>query len=154
MDDFETARNELEQAIAATEGVDDGPEYPSRRAVLIALATNDVTLVLSEPWDGTSPPDRAPPGMLVSDGPDRTQAMLAVFTSAERAHDFQSGLGVTEHPTTVPGPWAILATPQKAGIMINPNQPLGFRIAPASVATLRGDVATAIERARARGTAQ
>lgn len=150
MADFEQAQNELERAIAATAAADDAPEYPSRRAVLIALATNDVTVLLAEPWDGSATPAAKPQSMLVSDGADREQPMLAIFTSSERARAFQVRFGGGEHPCDVPGPWAVLATPQDAGIMINPNQPLGFRIAPATVKTLRNDVATAIERARRR----
>lgn len=150
MNEFEEPVNELERAISAAASADDAPEYPSRRQVLVALATNPITVMLAEPWDGTTTPENDPQPMLVSDGPNREQPMLAIFSSLERARDFQSRHGGAEYPSEVPAPVAILATPEGAGIMINPNQPLGFRLAPETAALLRRDVAAAIERAQAK----
>lgn len=153
MSEFDEPRNELEKLIAAAAGAGDAPEFPSRRAVIVGLATQPVTVMLAEPWDGTAAPETGPRAMLVSDGPDRDQAMLAVFTDIARAQDFQANHGGAEYPSVVPGPWAILATPEGAGIIVNPNQPLAFRVAPETIKVLRGDVAAAIEKARA-GTAK
>lgn len=149
-DDFEEPQGEIEQAIAALAAAPEDPDYSARRAVIASLATCPVILMLAEPWDGTSRPEAGPRPMLVSDGPNKEQPMLAVFTRLERARDFQSNHGGAEYPSEVPGPWAILATPEKAGIMINPNQPLGFRASPEVIEVLRSDVSDAIERARAR----
>lgn len=148
--DFATPKNELERAIAAVAEAGEDPDYSARRAVIARLATCPVTVMLAEPWDGTSAPESGPRPMLVSDGPNREQPMLAVFTQQERARDFQARHGGAEHPSEVPGPWAILATPEKAGIMINPNQELGFRMGPELLDVLRTDVAQAIEKARER----
>lgn len=150
MSDFDEPQNELERAIAESAVADDDPEFTARRGVIVALATNTVTVMLAEPWDGTASPETGPRPMFVSDGPDRNQPMLAVFTSTERARDFQSSHGGAEHPSDVPAAWAILAAPEGTGIMINPNQALGFRVAPDTVTVLRRDVAAAIERARAK----
>lgn len=149
MNSFDEPQNELERAIAASAEAGEDPDFSAQRGVIIALATNSVVVMLAEPWNGTAAPEQAPRPMLVSDGPDRNQPMLAIFTSAERARDFQARYGGAEHATEVPAPWAILATPEGSGIAVNPNQELSFRVSPQTVTTLRRDVTEAIERARA-----
>lgn len=151
MTDFEQAQNELERCIAALPPDRDAADYDARRKVIVALATEEVTVVLAEPWDGESAPETGPRPMLVSDGPDTEQPMLAVFSRAERAREFEREHGGGGHPSAVPGPWAILAARAGAGIIINPNQALGFRVAPSVVAKLGEELGPLIERLNQRG---
>jgi hypothetical protein len=83
---------------------------------------------------------------LVSDGPNSEQPMLAVFSSEERARAFQESTGGEPHRTEIDAVFALVCTPEKAGIIVNPNQTPNFRLAPELVAMLR----ERLEEARAR----
>ncbi|MGH7058078.1 MAG: hypothetical protein ACREFZ_09395 [Acetobacteraceae bacterium] len=150
MDDFIEPTNDLEHALAAVGLPGEDEDGAKRRRVLVRLAAGTATVLLKEPWTEEGVPDAAAQPMYVSDEGNLEQAMLAVFTNAERALAFERQYGGFEHPCTVPGPWVIGSVIANAGIMINPNQPLGFRIVAGLVETLRKDVANAMERARER----
>lgn len=143
--------NEIESAIAAIGNSEtDDPDGSKRRAVLAQLAMNPVIVLLREPWEGADVPDQNAELMYVSDGDNTDQPMLALFTSAERALQFDREHGGFKNPCTVPGPWAIGNVADKAGVMVNPNQSLAFRIIPELVTVLQDDITTAIKRARER----
>ena len=95
MNDFDTPQNELEHAIAAVAAVaaagEDDPGDKTKRAVMIALATNTVTVMLPELAEDGSPPENPQP-LFVSDGPNLEQPMLAAFTRPERAGIFRRSM--------------------------------------------------------------
>ncbi|MGH8225242.1 MAG: SseB family protein [Gammaproteobacteria bacterium] len=150
MDDFETPQNELERAIAAVVAVgDDDPEGNARRAVFVALATHTVSVLMPELGDDDSPPENPQP-LFVSDGPNVEQPMLAAFTRSERAQDFQTQQGAKALAVEINGTQLILGTPEDVGILLNPNQALGFRILPELTKAIRDDVLESAENVRAR----
>lgn len=150
MSDFDTPANELETAIEGVSRAPDGdPEGSARREVLGAFAMATLTVVLrpnpGEPGNGNR--DLFP--VHVSDGPDTEQPMLAVFSNQERARDFLESESMQEVAAgcelrEVAGPQAVLAAVRGAGLIVNPNQPLGFRMRPELVDALRDDVASAV----------
>jgi tetratricopeptide (TPR) repeat protein len=79
--------------------------------------------------------------MLVSDGSNNSQAMLAVFTDETYVSNYLSNLDQVQHPFKHPifveMAWALLGIPVNAGIMVNPNSKRGFRISPDIAARLR-----------------
>lgn len=87
---------------------------------------------------------------LVSDGPNKEQPMLAVFSTRERAERFLQETGGGPHLSEIDSVFALVCTPEKAGIIINPNQAENFRLAPELVAMLR----ERIDSLRGRGPAE
>ncbi|GEM_PF-1744003 len=148
---FETPTTPLEERISA---VDQAPEGDAevRRDVLKALIDSRVTVLLDRPWDGVSPPNESTRLQWVSDGPDRSQPMLAVFSSETRARDFATTHGGFEHAVEVDSGWALLGVAAGHGVIINPNQPLGFRIDPEVARTLRRAVEEALAHYEARSS--
>lgn len=133
---------DLERAIAAFADAGDDHDGQARRDVLAGLSASKVFTLFAEPV-----PEQAEPGSrirlcMVSDGPDTGQPMVAVFTGQERAEEFMQQHGMQQHHGEVPGLWAILATAPTAGLLINPNQSLSFRIAPELARFLREDAAS------------
>lgn len=122
----------LEQAL---ESFEDNIE--SRRAILAKFAKSRVVVVLDTPWDGVSLPSTSMRLLFVSDGPNEKQAMLAVFTSEQRAEEFPKQDSPFRHAVEVDAAWAFLGVPPGAGILINPNTTPGFRITPELAAQLR-----------------
>jgi hypothetical protein len=153
MSDFDTPQNEIERAIHATpEDASKDPEGEARRATLIALANNNVAVILPPRREDGSPPADAVP-LFVSDGPDREQAMLAAFTRRERAEAFRDAVGETDGSCEIQeitGTQLVLGTPEEAGIMINPNQSLLFRISREMSNVMRGEAEASFEHLRAR----
>jgi len=131
---------ELENAIAAYADAGDDHDGQARRDVLARLSAAQVTTLLSEPAPETPQPGSRVQVCVVSDGPDTGQPMVAVFTSRERAEDFVRQHGGGQHLGEVSGLWAILATAPRAGLLINPNQSPGFRVAPELAEFLREDI--------------
>lgn len=139
---------DLEAAIRSAEA-DAGEER--RVEVLRAYATGRVAVILDRAWDGESLPDPDTRFLMVSDGPDTEQPMMAVFTSLERGRRFLEGLdtrGNFQFPTEVAGGWSLLGVPDGAGVFINPNQSPAFRIGPDAAVHLREIVQSAMDRAR------
>ncbi len=87
---------------------------------------------------------------LVSDGPNKEQPMLAVFSTRDRAERFLQETGGGPHLSEIDSVFALVCTPEKAGIIINPNQTPNFRLAPELVAMLR----ERIDSLRGRGPAE
>src|SRR5580765_1898017 len=56
-----------------------------RQAVLTAFMQSRVYVLLDRPWDGRSLPNSETRLLFVSDGENKDQAMLAVFTGREAA---------------------------------------------------------------------
>lgn len=125
----------------------------NRASVLVALATSTVTVMLDKPWDGKSLPDMDTELLMVSDGDNKAQPMLAMFTdkaTAQRFHDDMNLGNEFEHVVEVSGSWSLLGVHEGMGVMINPNQPSGFRIGPDLAAHLRRDVEEAMSKVSAR----
>jgi hypothetical protein len=123
-----------------------GEEAESRGRALVAFVKARVW-VLSDRDPGPDPETlKAAQLSLVSDGPNQKQAMLAVFSSPERAGRFLADHGGAPHVIPVEGPFAVLAVPAGAGIIINPNQAPSFRIGPEAVDYLKEEMAHARDR--------
>lgn len=145
MNDFDTPQNELERAIAAVAEAGEDADGSARRAVLMALATNNVVVILPPTDAQGNPPENAQP-LFVSDGSDLEQPMLAAFTRIERARAFEDSFEDETQPGEIAGTQLILGTPEGCGIRLNPNQELGFRIGPELANVIREDVMADIER--------
>jgi len=125
----------------------------SRAAVIVSLTISTVTVILDKPWDGKSLPEPDTRFMLVSDGENVEQPMLALFSNQTTAENFRRSLdigGQFEHIVEVSGSWSLLGVEDGMGVMIDPNQPTGFRIAPELAAQLRNDVEATMARVSAR----
>lgn len=140
----------LEDAIAEAER---DPSEKNRFEVLRAYAVGRIAVILDRAWDGESLPDSSTRFLMVSDGSDTTQPMLAVFTGIERARRYLEQLGDRagfDHPTTVAGGWSLMGLPEGAGVFVNPNQQPAFRIGPDAAARLREAVKDTMDRVLAR----
>lgn len=127
---------ELEQAIdAARKG-----DVESLRRVLQILTSARVKVLLNKEWDGVSQPQPDTRMLFVSDGKNEQQPMLAVFTSERFADAFRAGDHPFVHVTEIDARLAIHRTDNGAGIMINPNADLSFRITPQLTTTLRDEI--------------
>ena len=129
-----TSRNELESLIA---GSDNSPA--SIRAILNKFAASRVFAVTDKPWDGRSMPRPDMRLLLVSDGANQEQPMLALFSAQRHAHGVTAGDHPFKHVVEVDTAWALLGVLDNAGILINPNTndaPV-FRIGPAIAAELK-----------------
>jgi len=124
--------NALEQALAAFE---DSAE--NRRTTLALLLKSRVYIAVDQPWDGRSRPRPDMRVLLVSDGADHAQPMLAVFTDQARSELFRGADNPFKFTVEVEASWAMLGAPAGAGIMINPNSSPGFRITPDLASELR-----------------
>lgn len=109
------------------------------RAHLIKILTSSVVYLLADkPWDKRSPPDNDLHFMLVSDGQNQLQPMLAVFSNLERAMTYApTGQHPFRHVLEVEMGWALLGIPLNAGIIVNPNWSNSFRVSPDMAAELR-----------------
>ncbi len=137
----------------ALQGFHEEDTLTSRAAVIVSLTISTVTVILDKPWDGKSLPEPDTRFLLVSDGDNVEQPMLALFSDRAKAEDFRKGIDIGsqfEHIVEVSGSWSLLGVEDGMGVMIDPNQSTGFRIAPELAATLRNDVAEAMERVTTR----
>ncbi|MGA7965830.1 MAG: SseB family protein [Gammaproteobacteria bacterium] len=142
--------NRLEQLLDTFEDSDSDPEGFAE--FLAAFATEPLTLAVSPPWEsGGEPPPLGHTLLIVSDGDNVEQPMLAVFTRPSYAEKFCREFiqdGQFEPYQAFNSAWAILQTPEGAGIRLNPNLPHGFRMTPQLVEQLKRDVQAAWQRAR------
>lgn len=119
----------LNAALDATAG---GPDQILNFIQL--LSRSRVYVLTDRNWDGRTAPDSGMRLMLVSDGANEQQTMLAVFTDAELAATCVQSFGGMAHAfrnvAQVDMAWALLGLPANAGIMVNPNTARGFRISP------------------------
>lgn len=128
-------QTELERVLINFE---DTLEY--RRKVLSTLVNGKVYVVLDKPWDRQRAPDPDTHFLLVSDGENSKQPMLALFTSTDKLAAVPTEGTGFQHPVEVDARWALLGVPPSAGIRINPNAVPGFRIDANLSAQLRGAV--------------
>jgi hypothetical protein len=126
----------LEQAISAARGGD----VESLRNVLQILVTARIKVLLNKPWDGISQPEPDTRMLFVSDGKNEQQPMLALFTNDAFATEFQAGENPFSHLVEVDARLAIHRVESGAGIIINPNSDLSFRITPELAKTLRTEI--------------
>ena len=122
----------LEQALL---GFEDSVE--GRKAVLEKFMAARVWVLLDKPWDGRSLPSTDTRLLFVSDGENKDQAMLAVFTDEARAKAVIPEMGDFRNPVAVDSQWALLGVIPGAGVRINPNSEPSFRILPELVVELR-----------------
>ncbi|MGH8320932.1 MAG: SseB family protein [Gammaproteobacteria bacterium] len=115
----------------------DQSDVESLRKVLLTLATAQVTVLMDKPWNGVSPPQDGTRMMLVSDGSNQQQPMLALFTHAAVAEKFLSADNPFLYPVAVDARFAIVGLATNAGIIINPNSTPTFRIDPSLAKTLQ-----------------
>ena len=133
--------NPLEQALSNA-----GEDVTSKKDILKALVQSRVTVLLDQPWDGRTLPSAGMNLLLVSDGPNAQQPMLAVFSTQALAREFMSAAGPFQHPADVDAAWALLGVPKDAGIMLNPNSVPNFRISPEVAGMLRESAEKNLER--------
>ncbi len=116
-------------------------DLDGRLRVIQTLAHSRVHIVTDKPWDGRSLPDRSMRIAMVSDGANQQQAMTAVFSSRGQADGYLASLAGVQHPfhhiAEVQMTWVLLGIPGGVGIMLNPNVPPSFRIAPEVAGELR-----------------
>lgn len=128
-----TALTPLENALLNTEDSVEG-----RRSILRQLFDSRIYVVLDQNWDGhSSLPSLDTHLLLVSDGQNTQQPMLALFTSADKVKAITVVDTPFKYPAEVDAAWALLGIPQNAGVLINPNSAPGFRILPGLAAELR-----------------
>jgi tetratricopeptide (TPR) repeat protein len=127
-------QTELETLIA---GSDNSPA--ALRGILNKLSTSRVFAVTNKPWDGRSVPRADMQLLLVSDGADQAQAMLALFSASEHARGVTDGDHAFKNVVEVDAAWAFLGVPEGAGILINPNsqEAPAFRIGSVVAAELK-----------------
>lgn len=101
-----------------------------RKLVLEKFIGARVYVLMDRPWDGRSLPNTETRLLYVSDGENKEQAMLAVFTGKAQAEQVLPAMGEFKHPVEVDAPWALLSLPPNAGVRINPNAEPAFRILP------------------------
>jgi tetratricopeptide (TPR) repeat protein len=111
-----THQTELESLIAASDN-----STTAIRAILNKLSVSKVFAVLDRPWDGHSIPRMDMRLLMVTDGENHQQPMLALFTSAQHAQGNTGGDHPFKNVVEVEATWAMLAITDNAGIMINPN---------------------------------
>lgn len=133
----ETEQTELERVLLNFE---DTLEY--RRQVLGTLVKTRVYVVMDKPWDTQRALDPDSHLLLVSDGENKNQAMLALFTSKDKVAAVPTADSPFQYPVEVDARWALLGVPKSAGIRINPNSAPGFRID----ANLSAQLRSAVER--------
>jgi hypothetical protein len=108
-----------------------------REVVLKVFLRSRVHVLLDRPWDGRSLPTTETRLLFVSDGENKEQPMLAVFTGREQAETVAGTMGDYQHPVEVDAQWALLAVPPNIGVRINPNSEPSFRILPELTLELR-----------------
>jgi hypothetical protein len=109
----------------------------SIRKTLRAFVQSKVFVKLDQPWDGKTMPSADMHLLLVTDGGNKEQPMLAVFSSASHSAVYkEEEMGPFKYTVEVDSAWACLGVPENAGIMINPNT-TNFRISPEVARILR-----------------
>jgi len=108
-----------------------------RQTVLQQFLRARVFVLLDRPWDGRSLPNSETRLLFVSDGENKEQAMLAVFTGRVQAETAMRDMGEFNQPVEVDAQWALLAVPPDTGVRINPNSEPAFRILPELTVELR-----------------
>lgn len=122
--------NELEELLGRVERGD-----ASFEEFVQGLAAGRIFVLLSRPWDGTSPPPPDTEMLMVSDGDNHEQVMLAMFTDASRAREFKEqapGFGIVGMPAML----AFLGVREGQGMMLNPNSELTVRFSPERTAVI------------------
>ena len=119
-----------------------------------ALVDDHVYLVLNKAWDGRSVPEQNTSMLLVSDGPNHSQAMLAVFSDEQKAREFCEHAEGFSHVVKVPGPVAFLGVAPDQGMIVNPNFRNTFRITIAAAAEVRGTMYERLAQMTARDNSQ
>ncbi|HEY3645584.1 MAG TPA: SseB family protein [Gammaproteobacteria bacterium] len=114
--------------VEALERFEDSTE--GRQAVLQHLLRSRVFVLLDKPWDGRSLPNTETRLLYVSDGDDKQQAMLALFTDRAKAEQVMPAMGEFRYAVEVDAPWALLSLAPNTGVRINPNLEPAFRILP------------------------
>lgn len=139
----------LESALA---GFTDDIE--GRKTVLTAFLESRVHVLLDRPWDGRSLPNSETRLLFVSDGDNKDQAMLAVFTDRSKAETAMAAMGEFKHAVEVDAQWALLSVPPQVGVRINPNAEPAFKILPELAIELRKVAEQNQARRRATGAAR
>ena len=130
------AYTDLERAILSAQQGD----IEKLRNVLQVLVTARIKVLLNKSWDGISQPLPDTRMLFVSDGKNEQQPMLALFTSNGYALEFQGGDHPFTHIVEIDARLAIHRVESGAGIMINPNSTVSFRVSPELASTLRGEI--------------
>ncbi len=125
-------RNHLEEKLLdAREGRCTKEEFVS------ALLESQIYVLMDRPADDLLT-EGDPQALMVTDGLNAEQLMLAVFSEESRARDFvESDHCEGEYfPAAMDAPWAFLTVPEGAGAVFNPNCDLNYRFSPEVAARL------------------
>lgn len=125
--------SKLEEALSTAKENDE----LSVRKVLRAFILSRVFVKLDQPWDGVTFPRSDMRLLFVSDGDNKTQTMLAVFSTETHSRKYGEEAAPFNYVAEVDSAWACLGVPENAGIMINPNSVPNFRIGPEVARVLR-----------------
>lgn len=103
------------------------------------LVVSSVAVILNKPIPTSKNPvlDQGTQFLMVSDGENHNQPMLAMFTDVLRAKEFRQNHPSFPHVVKVHALWPIAALPNNCGIRINPNFNIGFRIDPEQATFLK-----------------
>lgn len=152
MEDQMPPTNELETALAKVQADGDLADWETRREVVRQLIFNTVHVIVDQPVSEDTEPTIKGTPTFVSNGDDEEQAMLAIFTTRERALAYLAEQKIEgRYPIEVPGPRALIAIPEGVGLRINPNQQLGFVIMPAFARQLSRDIQEVLEKTQSQG---
>lgn len=138
--------NRLEQLL---QNYNEDPKWYSN--FFIALATEPLAVAVNPPWKALDePPPIGYKLLIISDGENLDQPMLAVFTRSAHAETFcrNNVKGETFVPYEGPSRWILLQVPENMGVQLNPNMDNGFRIPPTLIPELQADIRDAIKRAQ------
>lgn len=152
MQDQVSPTNDLESALAQVEARGDQADWETRSEVLRQLVLSLVCIIIDQPIDNNADEDIKGMPTFVSNGDNREQAMLAIFSTQDRASTYIEEQQLEErYPLMVPGPRALLAVPEGVGIRINPNQRLGFVILPELAQQISQDIRETLQKTQDTG---
>ena len=100
------------------------------------LLKSRVWLLMTAQWDGRSVPDAATRLLLVSDPGGEAVENIAVFSARERAVAFQPHAPGFQ-PVEIDAFMAFLGLRDGQGMIVNPRDELGFRLAPKAASQVR-----------------
>lgn len=126
-------RNKLEELLlSAREGAIGKEDFVQ------AMLESQIYMLMDRPADDLLA-QGDPRALLVTDGNNAEQMMLAIFSEESRAREYLQSepLEETYYPTPIEAPWAFLTLPKGSGAVFNPNCDLNYRFSPDVAAKLR-----------------
>lgn len=136
----------LERALVA---ITDEPQ--TKLEFFKELVQSPIYILFDREWDGQSEPPADGRSLYVSDGNNRSLAMLALFTRREFTRAYTLTDDEFSHPVEAPAAFVLQGISSGCGAYINPNNPYSFRIDPQMVDALRDVIQKQIREMRGEG---